>query len=109
MRNAPVIYIVVPCYNEEEVLPLTAEFLGKNHFLVGVSLDGLKEIHDRYRLDAAGKGTYQRGISAIRLLEKHQVEYNILTVVTAATARNGQKIYNYFKKNWTTCKNKVCI
>ena len=29
MRNAPVIYIVVPCYNEEEVLPLTAEFLGK--------------------------------------------------------------------------------
>lgn len=76
-----------------------AEFLGKNHFLVGVSLDGLKEIHDRYRLDAAGKGTYQRVISAIRLLEKHQVEYNILTVVTAATARNGQKIYNYFKKN----------
>ena len=76
-----------------------AAFLGENHFLVGVSLDGLKEIHDRYRLDAAGKGTYQRVISAIRLLEKHQVEYNILTVVTAATARNGQKIYNYFKKN----------
>ena len=76
-----------------------AAFLGENHFLVGVSLDGLKEIHDRYRLDATGKGTYQRVISAIRLLEKHQVEYNILTVVTAATARNGQKIYNYFKKN----------
>lgn len=76
-----------------------AAFLGENHFLVGVSLDGIKEIHDRYRLDAAGKGTYQRVISAIRLLEKHQVEYNILTVVTAATARNGQKIYNYFKKN----------
>ena len=76
-----------------------AAFLGENHFLVGVSLDGLKEIHDRYRLDAAGKGTYQRVISAIRLLEKHQVEYNILTVVTAATARNGQKIYNYCKKN----------
>ncbi len=76
-----------------------AAFLGENHFLVGVSLDGLKEIHDRYRLDAAGKGTYQRVISAIRLLEKHHVEYNVLTVVTAATARNGQKIYNYFKKN----------
>lgn len=76
-----------------------AAFLGEHHFLVGVSLDGLKEIHDRYRLDAAGKGTYQRVISTIRLLEKHHVEYNILTVVTAATARNGQKIYNYFKKN----------
>lgn len=64
---------------------------GENHFLVGVSLDGLKEIHDRYRLDAAGKGTYQRVISAIRLLEKHQVEYNILTVVTAATARKARR------------------
>ena len=76
-----------------------AGFLGEHHFLVGVSLDGTKEIHDRYRLDAAGKGTWSRVMGAIRLLESHQVDYNILTVVTAATARNGQKIYNFFKKN----------
>lgn len=76
-----------------------AEFLGKHHFLVGVSLDGTKELHDRYRIDTAGKGTYNRILTNIRLLEKYKVEYNILTVVTAATVRNGQKIYNFFKKN----------
>jgi len=76
-----------------------AAFLGENHFLVGVSLDGTKEIHDRYRRDAAGNGTYNRVMDAIRLLEKYKVEYNILTVVTAATARSGQKVYNFFKKN----------
>ena len=76
-----------------------AQFLAENHFLVGVSLDGTKEIHDRYRLDAAGKGTYNRVMEAICLLKKYQVDYNILTVVTAATTRNSQKIYNFFKKN----------
>lgn len=76
-----------------------ARFLGENHFLVGVSLDGTKEIHDRYRPDAAGNGTWNRVMGAIRLLENQKVDYNILTVVTAATARNSQKIYNFFKKN----------
>lgn len=76
-----------------------AKFLVEHHFLVGVSLDGTREVHDRYRVDAAGAGTYNRVLANIRLLEKYKVTYNILTVVTAATARNGQKIYNFFKKN----------
>lgn len=76
-----------------------AVFLGKYHFLTGISLDGTKELHDRYRPDREGKGTYNRVMAAIRLLEKHRVDYNILTVVTAATARNSQKIYNFFRKN----------
>lgn len=76
-----------------------ARFLAKNHFLVGISLDGAKEIHDRFRVDASGKGTYNRVINAIHLLEKYNVQYNILTVVTAANYRSGQKIYNFFKKN----------
>ena len=76
-----------------------ARFWARNHYLVGVSVDGPKELHDRYRRDAAGKGTFNRVMSGIRVLEKYHVEYNILTVVTAATARNGQKLYNFFKKN----------
>ena len=76
-----------------------AAFLGEHHFLVGISLDGTKEIHDRYRPDAAGKGTFSRVMHAIRLLERYHVDYNILTVVTAAAARNSQKISNFFKKN----------
>ena len=75
-----------------------AEFFAKHHFLIGVSLDGTREVHDRYRVDAEGKGTYQKVLAAIRLLEAYQVEYNILTVVNAASARNAQKIYNFFKK-----------
>ena len=76
-----------------------AEWFAQNHVLVGVSLDGPKDIHDRFRLDPEGKGTFNRIMAAIRLLERHHVDYNILTVVTAATARSGQKVYNFFKKN----------
>lgn len=74
-------------------------FWAKNHYLVGISLDGPKDIHDRYRKDAAGKGTCNRIMSSIRLLEKYHVDYNVLTVVTSAAARSGQKIYNFYKKN----------
>lgn len=76
-----------------------AGFWARNRYLVGVSLDGPKEIHDKYRKDARGKGTWNQIMSSIRLLEKYHVDYNILTVVTAASARSGQKIYNFFKKN----------
>ena len=65
---------------------------------MGISLDGPKEIHDRYRKDASGQGTYNKIMASIRLLEKYRVDYNVLTVVTAATARSGQKIYNFYKK-----------
>ncbi|MCI9503056.1 MAG: anaerobic sulfatase maturase [Hungatella sp.] len=76
-----------------------ARFWAENRYLVGVSLDGPKEIHDKYRRDRGGKGTYNQIMSGIRLLEKYHVDYNILTVVTSASARSGQKIYNFFKKN----------
>ncbi len=76
-----------------------AGFWADHGYLVGISLDGPKELHDRYRKDPAGKGTYNRIMSSIRLLEKYHVDYNVLTVVTAASARSGQKIYNFFKKN----------
>lgn len=75
-----------------------AAFFARNGFLVGISLDGTKEIHDRFRRDSQGNGTWNRVAEAIRLLEKYQVRYNILTVVTAANARNGAKLYRYFQK-----------
>ncbi len=76
-----------------------AGFWAEHHYLIGVSLDGPKDLHDRYRKDAAGDGTFNRIIAGLRILEKYHVDYNILTVVTAATARNGQKLYNFFQKN----------
>ena len=75
-----------------------AEWFAENKVLVGISLDGPKEIHDRYRVDRNGKGTFQRVMSAIRLLEKHNVDFNVLTVVSGANARRGQQLYQFFKK-----------
>ena len=75
-----------------------AGWFAENHVLVGISLDGPKELHDRYRVDREGKGTFNRVMAAIRLLEKHGVDFNILTVVSAANARRGQQVYSFFKK-----------
>lgn len=73
-------------------------WLHEQQALVGISLDGPKEIHDRCRVDAAGQGTFQRVMAAIHLLEKHQVEFNILTVVSAFNARRASQVYRFFKK-----------
>ena len=76
-----------------------AKWFVENEVLVGISLDGPKEIHDRYRVDQTGKGTFRKVMSTIQLFDKYHVDYNILTVVTSATARHGQQVYNFFKKN----------
>jgi len=76
-----------------------AKWFAENQVLVGISLDGPKAIHDRYRLDRAGKGTFNRVMAAIRLLEKYKVDFNILTVVSGANAGHGQQVYEFFKKH----------
>lgn len=76
-----------------------AVFLRDNHFLTGLSLDGIKETHDCNRLDARGSGTFSRVMHTIQLFENHQVEYNILTVVNRQTAKKVTRIYNFYKKN----------
>ncbi|MCL2099097.1 MAG: radical SAM protein [Oscillospiraceae bacterium] len=75
-----------------------AEFFKKNNFLVGLSVDGTKETHDFFRTDAAGNGTFAKVIKCAELLRTAGVEYNILTVVTAQTAKHIKKIYNFYKK-----------
>ncbi|WP_016600346.1 radical SAM protein, partial [Yersinia pestis] len=56
-------------------------FLRENHFLVGVSIDGPKELHDRYRVTRSGKGSFDKVMAGIEQLKKHQVEFNTLTVI----------------------------
>ncbi len=72
-------------------------FLHEHHFLVGLSLDGPKDMHDLNRLDTKKKGTFKTVDQAAKLMTKHKVEFNILTVVTKNTVRHVQKIYRYFK------------
>lgn len=76
-----------------------AEFFARYHFLIGLSLDGTKDIHDRYRLEADHKGTYNTVLHTAQLFRKHGVEFNILTVVTAQTTRNVGKMYRFFKRS----------
>lgn len=76
-----------------------AEFLAQNNFLIGISLDGPKDIHDILRFDAKGKGSFNTVMSTINLFNKHKVEYNILFVVNSYVARHVSKVYNFFKKN----------
>lgn len=73
------------------------EFLAENRFLVGISVDGPECLHNRYRHDAAGHPTADRVMAAIRLLQKHGVEWNAMAVVTGDTARNPREFYQFFR------------
>lgn len=79
-----------------------AEFFRQEHFLIGLSLDGDKALHDESRVDALGNGTFLRVQKAAQILGAASVAYNVLTVVTRQTARNIQHIYSFFKKNGFT-------
>ncbi len=76
-----------------------AEFLRENRFLVGLSLDGSKDVHDLNRIDSEGRGTYSRVLHAAQLLTAHRVDFNVLTVVTGRTADSITKIYNFFRRS----------
>lgn len=75
-----------------------ADFFRDNNFLVGISLDGVKETHDCNRLDGRGDGTFHRVMETIRLLDSRHVEFNMLTVVNRQTAPRATRIYNFYKR-----------
>lgn len=75
-----------------------AAFFRENHFLVGLSLDGPPELHNRNRTDVQGKDTFNRVMKSVRLLKKHNVEFNILCVVTGQNARSVEKLYRFYRK-----------
>ena len=70
----------------------------KNHFLIGLSVDGIKATHDLYRKDAVGKDTYFRVLESAKLLEAAGVEFNVLMVVNGKTAPKIRRIYENFRK-----------
>jgi uncharacterized protein len=72
-------------------------FFKENHFLVGLSLDGTREMHDAYRVDKSGEGTFDRVMQAARLLQKHEVDFNILCTVHTANADHPLDVYRFFR------------
>ncbi len=72
-------------------------FFHENHFLIGLSLDGPKELHDTYRKDKGGHGTFDRVMKAVRLLQNHKVEFNILCTVNSKNAEHPLEVYRFFR------------
>jgi uncharacterized protein len=73
------------------------EFFKANNFLIGLSLDGPREMHDAYRVDKSGAPTFEKVMAAARLMQKHQVDFNILCTVHAANAEHPVAVYRFFR------------
>lgn len=67
-------------------------FFAEHDFLVGVSMDGDAETHDRFR-----GPSFSAAQKALRLLREHEVKFNVLTVVNSFTVSRIQQIYQFFK------------
>ena len=74
------------------------DFLAQEHFDVGLSLDGTAAIHDRYRLDAGGQGTYDRVHAAAERLLERGVRPDLLCTVTADAARDPLGVYRALRE-----------
>lgn len=75
-----------------------AGFLAENRFLVGVSIDGPRELHDAYRVDKGGRATFDRVMRGIGVLKQHKVEFNTLTTVHRANAEHPLAVYRFLKE-----------
>ena len=73
-------------------------FLKQHNFLVGLSIDGPRELHDRYRVKSSGRPTFDAVMAAVARLKKHKVAFNTLTVVNDHNARRPLEVYRFLKK-----------
>lgn len=76
-----------------------AKFLAENHFLVGLSLDGPRKLHDCYRKDTEGNGTFERLMETVNLFVRYRVDYNVVSVITNETAKKASFLYKFWKRN----------
>jgi uncharacterized protein len=72
-------------------------FLHENNFLVGLSIDGPRDLHDAYRVDKRGRPTFDKVIWAASLMQQHAVEFNVLCTVHAKNADYPLEVYRYFR------------
>jgi uncharacterized protein len=72
-------------------------FFKENRFLIGISIDGPRDLHDIYRVDKGGRPTFDRAMRGLRLLQKHGVEYNVLVTVNRVTGDYPKEIYRFLR------------
>lgn len=74
-----------------------ADFLAKNDFLVGISIDGPADIHDRYRRDKGGYPTFDRVMAGLMNLQRAGAEYNTMSTVNKFSEGRGLEVYLFLK------------
>ncbi len=72
-----------------------ADFFAEQGFLVGVSIDGPRELHDRYRRDRAGAGSHTRVVRGLQLLQERGVECNALVTVNRGNVEQSLAVYEH--------------
>jgi uncharacterized protein len=72
-------------------------FFKENDFLIGLSVDGPQEMHDAYRVNKGGEGTFHQVMGGLDYLRKHEVDFNILCTVHAANADHPLEVYRFFR------------
>lgn len=73
------------------------EFFRDNNFLVGISIDGPKNLHDTYRRDKNGNPTFEKVMDSVRLMQENNVEFNILSTVNRVNAQHPMEVYRFFR------------
>jgi uncharacterized protein len=74
-----------------------AAFFKEHNFLIGLSVDGPKELHDAYRVNKGGAGSFDQVMQGWAALKQHQVDFNILCTVHAANADHPLEVYRFFR------------
>ena len=74
-----------------------AAFFKEHDFLIGISIDGPRDVHDVYRVDKGGRPTFDKVMRGLRLLQKHGVEYNVLTTVNGVNADYPLEVYRFLR------------
>jgi len=77
-------------------------FFAENKFLLGISIDGPKEFHDRYRLDHAGAGTFDRMMRGIENCKRHKIEFSALVLLNSMNAGHTEKLFDFAVENEMT-------
>ena len=73
------------------------EFFRENNFLVGLSMDGPRDMHDAYRHDRRGGPTFDRVLRSARMMQRHGVDFNILCSVHDANQDSPLEVYRFFR------------
>ena len=76
-----------------------AIFFKEHSFLVGISLDGFEENHNRYRFNFNNEGQFKNTMKAIDILKKYDIDFNILTVLTNELSKFPDKLYDFYAEN----------